>query len=520
LVPFTFISFFAYAQPALSDDPDVLFKAGDYLEAVEIYLKLEKEKPDDLEIKRRIGVCYLNIHDDKTRAIPYLAKCYNAQYGGAEVALDFGKALQLKNDWVGALACFNDFRATAKGKEKEIADHFIEQIENAKELMKHPVHVKFENLGKEVNTKWADYYPFVIKNESMLYFTSRRKESTGHEISSMGYFSADIFFSKVVNGQWTKAKNLGPQFNTPEDEECVGVTPDGKKMVIYVYHEATGSDLFSAEFAAKGKNFGKPVQFMEPVNTEKAELEGSYSADANTLIFTSDRKGGLGEADIYWTHKLPNGEWGLPQNLGPDINTKYNEGFPQLSEDGKTLYFTSQGHTSMGGYDIFRSHWDSVQHKWGKAMNIGFPINTTDDDMMYSLAGRGRDGYISAWKKGGFGDLDIYKVIFTDVDEPLTAVRGFVQSVDTTKKEIEATITLTDLTTKTEIETKDVNPQSGRYIFIVPAGKYRLDVKAKGFTDYFNEFSVYDKSDYSVELNKDIKITPIGYAPKPPPKKK
>jgi hypothetical protein len=218
------------------------------------------------------------------------------------------------------------------------------------------------------------------------------------------------------------------------------------------------------------------------------------------------RKGGFGEADIYFSKRLPNGEWGTPQNAGHHINTKFNEGFPVLSDDGRTLYFTSQGHTSMGGFDIFKSRWDEGKQEWGPAENMGYPINTTDDDMMFSLAGNNRDGYLSAWRKEGFGDLDIYKLTFNDVDQPLTALVGTVRSTDSTKTEIEATIALTDLKTNDFLEEKEVNKKTGHYIFIIPAGKYQVEIKSKGHKTLKEDVVVYDKSDFAIELEKNYKL--------------
>ncbi|HTA62159.1 MAG TPA: hypothetical protein VK835_06880, partial [Bacteroidia bacterium] len=380
--------------------------------------------------------------------------------------------------------------------------------ENAKELMKHPVAVTFENLGPEINTKFADYYPFVTTDEKNLYFTTRREETMGSFKSVYGYFTSDIFTSTVDKGQWTKAKNIGAGLSTPEDEECVGITPDGKNMIVYVDREEMPSNLLHTEITAKSKTFTKPLPFNEPVNTKNLELEGFYTPDANTLYFVSDRKNGQGGADIYITHRLPNGEWGIPKNLGTNINTSYDEGFPVISDDEQTLYFASKGHTGMGGFDIFKSKWDSVAGQWQSPINIGYPVNTTNDDLMFSRTGQGRDGYLSAWRKEGLGDLDIYKIIFTEVEQPLTAIHGIVQSSDTTQKEIDAYITITNLNTKEELDAKNVNPKTGRYVFIVEPGKYSINITGKGFKPLQQEITIYDKSDFTSQTQQHFTLLP------------
>jgi hypothetical protein len=486
---------------------DEYFETANYVQALEEYLKLEKKFPKNPDIKRRIGTCYLNIHDDKAKALPYLRGIFNSGRFDDELLFEMGQACQYAYSFENAIIAYNMYRERASSKMYPMIDHCIETCENGKELVKKPVNVAFENLGKDINTKFADYYPFVTKDGGTIYFTSRRDECLGNTRTAFGYYSSDIYVSKVKNGLWTKAKNVGMPVNTVEDEEIVGLTPDGKNMVIYVDRHDYASDLMHAEMQ-KNKNFGKPVAFNAPVNTDGLELEGSYTSDANTLYFAAVRKGGLGEADIYSTHRLPNGEWGVPQNLGPNINTPYKEGFPVITEDRQTLYFTSQGHTSMGGFDIFKSKWNETAQEWGPAINIGYPVNTPDDDMMFSLAGNNRDGYLSAWRKEGFGDLDIYKVTFLDVEQPLTAIVGNVHSSDSTKKDIEATISIFDAKTNQELDGKDVNRKTGRYIFIVEPGKYRIEITSTGHKLYKEEFTVFDKSDYSVELEKNFTLLP------------
>jgi hypothetical protein len=485
---------------------DEFFDQANYMQALDEYLKVQKKFPHNPDLKRRIGVCYLNLHDDKAKALPWLEAVFNTGKFEDELLLELGMAYQYAYKFEKAIVSYNLYREKIPTKKQAPIDRLIETCENARELVKKPVNVKFENLGKDVNTKYADYYPFVSKDEGALYFTSRREDCMGNTRSAFGYFSSDVYVSKVKGGQWQKAKNVGPPINTVDDEEIVGLTPDGKTMIIYVDRKTISSDLMHAEMQ-KNKSFGNLLAYTEPINTEGLELEGCYTADKNTMYFTAVRKNGLGEADIYMSHRLPNGNWGVPQNLGPNVNTQYKEGFPVVSEDGLTLYFASQGHTSMGGFDIFKSSWDENKKEWSKAVNIGCPVNTPDDDMMYSLAGKGRDGYLSAWRKEGFGDLDIYHVTFLDMEQELTALVGNVRSADSTLKTLQASISIFDSKNQ-EIETKDVNKKNGRYIFIVEPGKYRVEINCKGHKPFKEEISVLDKSDFNVELEKNFILAP------------
>ena len=492
------------------DEPtaDDYYEAGDYVSALTEYLKQEKKTPNDDRLKDHLADCYLTLRGDRTKAIPYLMYLYNKHSEDTAVLFRLGIAYQYAYKFVDAIACFNNYRLKASPKQKLVIDKYIETCENAKEMMKHPVAVTFENLGPNINTKYSDYYPFVTKDEKTIYFTTRRDETMGSFKSLDGYWTSDVYFSTVVNGGWTKAKGIGVLINTSEDEECVSITPDGKHLIIYEDKEGVPSELLYSEIVAKAKTFNRPTLFNEPINTPKLELEGCYTADVSSLYFVSDRKGGLGGGDIYITHRLPNGEWGIPQNLGEHINTVANEGFPFISEDGQTLYFASKGHLGMGGFDIFKSTYDSVAQQWQKPINIGYPVNTPDDDLMFSLSGRGRDGYLSAVRKEGLGDLDIYKVVFTEVEQPLTAIRGAVQVSDTTKKEIDAYITISNAKTKEELDAKNVNIKTGRYVFIVEPGKYVINITSNGFKPVRQEIIVYDKSDFVSEVERNYILLP------------
>ena len=367
----------------------------DYNSALTEYLRLYKSKKNDPEINYQIGYCYLNVNDDKAKAIPFLEFVYKKGGYGDELLLYMGMAYMYGYKFDDAINFFTEYRKKAGSKKYELIDHYIENCESAKVLVKNPVNVTFENLGKEINSKFPDYYPFVTQDHSTLYFTTRREGRSQKLKSWQGYFTSDIYFSKVVAGQWTKPKSIGP-INTAEDEQCVFVTPDGRKMVIYMDNELVSGDLFLASMVGKSKTFAKPVPFTEPVNTPDLELEGCITEDGEMLIISSDRIAGLGETDLYMFKKLPVGEWGNPINLGPNVNTKYKESFPVFDEKNNVLYFASEGHASMGGSDIFKSKFDVETQSFGPAENMGYPINTPEENLEFTLASNKRDGYISA----------------------------------------------------------------------------------------------------------------------------
>ena len=489
-------------------------KYEDYTRGLEAYLKLYSTNKQDVEINYYTGLCYTNVNGDKALALPFLefVKKANPKFH-PELNLHIGRAYMYAYKFDDALSYLNTFRKECNPKEYKRVDRLIASCEDAKVLIKNPVNVTFQNLGKEINTKFPDYYPFVVEDEGIMYFTSRRNANTGNLLTWQGYYSSDIYYSKVKNGEWTKAKNIGPNINTAEDEQCVHVSNDGRTMVVYK-DDATNKisgDLFLTQMG-KTKTFPKPVAFDPPANLEKFnELEGYLFVDENTIIISSDREGTMGEMDLFMIKKLPSGKWAVPVNLGPNINTVFNEAFPVYDEQNHILYFSSEGHINMGGFDIFKSEFDVKNGVFGPATNIGYPINTPEDNMEFTLMPNRRDGYTSAVRKEGYGDLDVYRVTFNAVSPRPTILNGYIFTGDSLKKDIDAEISITDFVTKKEIDSKKVNKKTGRYVFAVdPGKKYTLKVVSPGYIEVKEDITIYDKSDYTFEKEKNITLIKSG----------
>ena len=366
-----------------------------------------------------------------------------------------------------------------------------------------------------MNSKSPDYYPFVSKDGGTLYYTTRREGGSSRTRSWGGYSTADVYTSKLKNGQWSKGKSVGPAINTGGDEECVGVSDDGKNMILYCDNDLFVGDIYLSAMG-KGKAFPRPVEFPEPVNSEDVEYEGSITSDGTMIIIASGRKGGLGGHDLWILRKMPDGSWSAPFNPGPNVNTKYNEAFPVFDEETSTLYFASEGHVNMGGYDIFRSKYDPVKNCFGPAENLGYPINTTMDNMEFTLAANHRDGYISAVRPEGFGDLDIYRVIFNSVEQRLSVLTGTVAAADSSLLPEEIYVTLKNSSGEA-IDSAHVNSKSGRFVMAVGPGKYSLQVIAPGYEPFSLPVNVFDRSDFVFEITRNILLQKAGAAP--PPKK-
>lgn len=480
--------------------PKTYFDINDFDRALEGYLELWPSHQRDMTINLNIATCYLNVNGDKSKALPYLHFVLKNGNTDEEVIFMLGQAYMYAQKFDEALKYFNSFRAKTNPKNFDLADLYISYCNNAKEMTSHPLNVIFENLGKEINTKFPDYYPFVVENDSTLYFTSRRDSNTGNITSWQGYYTSDIYTSKALNGKFTKARNIGTFINTPEDEQCVFVSPDGRNMIVYIDNLKLkiADDLFLTS-AEKGKTFTKPIGFNELVNSDYSELEGCFtSPNLNTLIISSDRPGGLGETDLYIMQRSAANAWDTPINLGPNINTPYRESFPVFDEATQTLYFASEGKRSMGGFDIFKSKYDAKTKTFGPSENIGYPINTTDDDMIFSLAANKRNGYVSMYRPEGLGDLDLYKVIFR------TTLKGKVISEDSSVT-VEGTVELYNRNGNL-IETQTIQGTKNNFEFTTNTGKYILKTKINGQAEMIEEILLDDQKNYKGELIKDIVI--------------
>jgi hypothetical protein len=501
------------------DDANEHFQHKNYLMAIPIYRKELKKDPDNDKMRFKLAQCLLYTRVNRQEAVMHLEKLVNKNDKYDEAWKELGRAYHLTNQLKKAEEAYAKFLELKPKSEKEIA-HSLEQIKNARTLMNHPVNVTFQNLGAEINSDEPDYYPFVNNTETFLGFTSRRKDNIGGKKVEMdGYRSSDVYFCKIENGngKWTKPANAGKLINTGFDEQIVGLRKDASELVIYLDHVDKYGDLYTTLLKPEtkptpgGPDF--PYQKMKPVDpiiNEKIETSGSFSEDGSVFIFTRRDKFQEGNNDLFMVRKLPNGKWGPAQKLPPSINTEFNEDFPFLSEDCQTLYFASEGHNSMGGYDLFKTVWNPEDNTFSKPENLGYPINSTDDDRSICVTPDNRVGYISAFRPGGFGDLDIYRIKFNESEQIIRILIGQLWLGDTVQehqpKEIISSIIATNKTTNQEF-TFVPHHKTGRFVMSLPAGKYSILVNSNGYKDLKEELEISDYGRIEIEKEKDYILT-------------
>jgi hypothetical protein len=487
------------------DDAKVLLAEEQFLEAAKIYRRLLPVDTGFVEVRYELAQCEMNIPGNRDKAIMHLEKC--AAAGHVEALYDlalmrhrtgrFDEELDLLNRY---RAAFNRVHADTEIDRQAATAHV------AKEMVKNPVEVRIRNLGSSINSPAHDYCPLVTADGNTLYFTSRRDGSTGGLHDPSGRMFEDIYYARRVDEVWSNATNAGLPLNSYVHDATVGLHPDGSSMIIYrTSPDMMSGDLF--ECKRSGTIWQNPVLMSDRINSEAHEPSASIAPSGNEIYFTSDRPGGYGGRDLYRIRRLPNGEWSLPLNLGPTVNTAEDEDAPFLHSDGLTLFFSSKGHGTMGGYDIFRAVLkDPDQNGWTEPENMGYPLNTVNDDIYFCLSDDGRTGYFSSERDGGMGGQDIHTVHFASTQLDYLVVRGLV--TDASDEPVKARITLTDSEGMDIVGVFNTNERTGRYIMVLqPGGRYRLVVEAKGFDTRVSDLKA-DVADEDVrELPLDIQLT-------------
>ncbi len=292
----------------------------------------------------------------------------------------------------------------------------IYECQNAIEYVANPAAFSIVTVGGAINSEFDDFAPVVNEDETLMIFTSRRRDGNLNEnVFSDNKPYEDIFFSEKKNGVWSPAQNIGEIINTEFHDSNLALSADGKQL--FLYKDDNNGDIYESYRKDDG-TWSYPQSMSENINSEGfKESSISISPDGTILFFSSDRPGGQGGIDIYYSIKDENGEWTRSRNLGPIINTEFDDDGPFIDYDGKTLYFSSQGRKGMGGYDIFRSEYDSAESKWAEPVNVGFPINTPDDDVYFVSTKDGKRGYYASVREDGQGFTDIYQVTILKEDE-------------------------------------------------------------------------------------------------------
>jgi len=502
---------------------DKLYSKKDYKKALEIYLDLLNTNPDDANYNLKVGLTYL-YSETKSKAAQYISKAYRLNPGvNDDIDYHLGIAFQNTNEFLKAIEHFEAFKKK-KQNLGEIANKKIAECRIADSLSNYELNVTIENMGPVINTRLHDYAPLISSDGNTLIFTSNRTDDERAIREGTNY--EDIFISRKEGSGWSAPKKISSNINQKYNDAAASLSPDGKTLFLY-YEEGAG-DIYISTF--NGSDWSSPEPLNKNINTALFwETSASMSADGKKLYFASNRPNGVGELDLYVSERDGKGDWGKAVNMGPLINTPENEDAPFIHPDGNTLYFSSDGHPSLGNSDIFVSEFKGG--KWAKPENLGWPINTWEYDGFFTVSADKKKGYYSTMKEGGMGEADLYSITFMEPKykpkpKPVEVVQekpkekpvstDFVDAVVTqslaqrvvtvlkgkvidenTAEPLGATISLVDNETKKVLSKITVDASTGDFELVIPhGGNYGVATERQGYIFNSINFSLPKFAEY------------------------
>lgn len=481
-------------------------------EAIEYMNKAIKADENFVEAHAVAGDCYTDM-GDYMNAIKEYQKVVNINPDFMSTSYKQLADAQFRiGDYEGAATNYKVFltKKRVHPKSKEQAEKYLKDAEFGAVAKGKPVPFEPKNLGPNINSPDYEYFPVLTADEQTLVFTRNKRRAGGMD------YQEDFYVSVLDNGEWLPAMNLGEPINTDDNEGAQTITADGQQLFFIGCNRKSGMgscDIYHS--LRKGRNWGVPRNLGAPVNSSKWESQPSISADGKTLYFVSNRPGGLGDMDIWVTHLAPNGEWTVPRNLGDVINTPFSEETPFIHPDGRTLYFTSNGHVGMGEKDIYLTRMDD-EGNWSTPVNLGYPINTWNDEQGLFVAASGENAYFSSDRTGGEGKLDLYSFKLYEAAQPtrVTYVKGKVKD-KVTGKPLGAKFELIDLDNSMVVVESSSDSVTGNFLVTLPVDhQYALNVSQDEYLFYSEHFSLPAEHDMAKPYRMDVEMQPIKYGEK------
>jgi hypothetical protein len=428
----SFLALAAQERPKRVEDllkqADKLAQLGgvQHVQAETLYEEALALAPDDALVNLRMGLCQLN-GPFRHKALPYLLRSRELDAAQPRIHFLVGYAHQLNAEWDLAIASFEQHRKVHPPQDTDPlysqADRHIRECRNGRTIMAAPTSATVRNLGAGINSSSSDHGPLITADGTVLYYTSRRPSPTNSKVNkATGEYFEEIYRSAQGGAAWGTVELLPAPVNSSGNDASVGLSADGSTLLMY--RDVNGSgDLFETKRGTAA--WSEPRALGASINSAAHESAAWYSADGQWLYFVSDRGDrmppgevtAVGGQDIYrapWDAATRS--WGVPENLGPTVNTRMDEDGIFVHPDGQTIYFSSKGHNSMGGYDIFRTRL--VNGQWTAPENLGWPINSPDDDLFFVLTADGTTGYFSSLRSDGQGEDDVYEVRFQPAGSP------------------------------------------------------------------------------------------------------
>jgi tetratricopeptide (TPR) repeat protein len=464
----------------------------EFNEALPLYLELLKDDPDNAFLNYRAGTSYLGIPGEKERAIDYLEKAienlddrerrptFRTTKAPPDAVFFLANAYHLNYEFEKSLEFYYQFRETMDRSTYniDVVNEHIQAVLNTMESMNDKVFFLEENLGERINTRFSETNPVVSGDKNVLVFTRK-----------MQFYDGVFFSQRGEDGGWLWPMEITPQIGSDGDCYPVSLSYDGKELYLYKSDDLVGNIYVSYFIDGQWTLIRK---LNGNINTSYWESHASVSRDGNTLYFTSNRPGGFGGLDIYYSKRNSSvkpenddhtGNWGPAVNIGPTINTPYNEDTPFITEDGQTLYFSSLGHYNIGGYDVlYSTRLD--EDTWSEPVNVGYGVSTPDDDLFFHPAKNGIFAYVSKFDNLGFGETDIYRYeFFSDANPRKFTIQGLVSRKDGLQTGPQASIKFIDAYKRDTVHRIRPHQITGEYEISVEPGEWELVFREKGHDD-------------------------------------
>jgi hypothetical protein len=451
---------------------------NDYETAISLYSDILAKGPNHIDALTQLGVCFVITNQSLDSALVLFNKAFtlipeedHVSPFGIELQLTIARTHNLNQEAQKAMTILKSLRDAVSDQDlkNQISDEII-QTRNAAVLLKNPVPLKITNLGDEVNSIYDDHSPLVSLTGDRMFFTSRRPVRRDPELPD-GQFPEKVFFSERNGDEWDKPKPMREFFSRSDHQSILSLSPDGNQ--IFLFKNDRGSTNIYVSRHIEGE-WQEPEKLPAPINSKYNETHASLSPDQSTLFFTSNRPGGYGALDVYMVKKDPYGKWGEVVNLGPNINSEKDEETPMLHPDGSTLYFASDGHASMGRFDIFFSQ-RNADSSWIAPVNMGHPINTPDDDFFFVPTLDKSKAYYASYRFAeNAGRSDIYLVEFDSTySGSLAVIEGTISESDQASGE-HIRILVSRESDNRLIGDYRPNPSTGKYLLFLDAGEKYL----------------------------------------------
>ncbi|MCB0401234.1 MAG: PD40 domain-containing protein [Flavobacteriales bacterium] len=510
-----------FSQEKLSgkDEKQILEKAEFYYEdedgknipkALELFEQLQKNKPEDPYYKLMVGICYTYFKNRKEDALLKLkeVKTINPEFN--EVNFYLGRAYAVNSMFDEAVAAYEEYMSKddVPEEQKGMARQNIIYCQNAKEYMKDTVEVQIKNIGSPINTDYSEYVPVITPDESMLVYTYRGNRSKGGLMDQSGkkdlngHYYEDVMVSYKLGDSWLEPESIGENINTEGHDASIALSVDGQTLFIYEQDKKNHGDIYMSKL--NGEVWSKPEKLLGDVNKDDSwEGSATLTSDGKTLYFASNREGGFGGRDLYSAKLQADGTWGDVQNLGPVINTRLDDDAPFIHPDMRTMYYSSKGKNSMGDYDIFYTYLD--KDGWDEPENIGYPVNTIDDDRYYVLSADAKTGYYSTAGRSNRGTHDIFTVSPGHFGKrPILALIVGVTKAD--GEAVEADITVSNEKSGEEVAKYKSNANTGNYMLaLTPGNKYKIAIEVEGYETKIDYIDIESLQTY-VQVEHDFNV--------------